>query len=198
MNKKPLIFRLLVACLAIMLMYSCSKEGPAGPAGAAGNNGTNGTNGTPGTPGATGPKGDPGTANVIYSAWLDVAFLPDTVHAAGGRIDTLGYYSGINVPKLTLALLSNADVKVYVNLNTVDDPVIAPLPYVEESGVNIRFIAYTASIQFSSNIDGSTYLKSGKKYLQYRYVIIPGGVGARQSVDWNNYAAVKAYLGLKD
>ena len=34
----------------------------------------------------------------------------------------------------------------------------------------------------------------------FRYILIPGGTTARTAkiIDWNNYAAVKAYLGLKD
>lgn len=36
------------------------------------------------------------------------------------------------------------------------------------------------------------------KNRQYRYVLIPGGAAVRRNVDWNNYEAVKTYLGLKD
>ncbi|NIG56584.1 hypothetical protein F3J22_24105 [Chitinophaga sp. Cy-1792] len=125
-------------------------------------------------------------------------YQPDTVTKSSGEFDTIGYYSVINVPKLTTALLSNADVKVYINTKTPDAPVIAPLPYVGLTGVNLSFVAYAGAIQLYSNGDISTYTNSGKKYYQYRYVLIPGGVGARQSVDWNDYATVKAYLGLKD
>ncbi|MFT3827393.1 MAG: collagen-like protein [Chitinophagaceae bacterium] len=173
----------------MLFLASCSKDGDAG------------AKGDKGDPGATGPEGPAGAANVIYSTWLDVPFKPDTIHTSGGKIDTIGYYSGINVPKLTLALLSTSDIKVYVNLNTAADPVIAPLPYVEESGIVIRFVAYEKAVQFSSNVDAGTYQdRQGNKILQYRYVIIPGGVAARKAdnINWNDYAAVKAYLGLKD
>ncbi len=35
---------------------------------------------------------------------------------------------------------------------------------------------------------------------QYRYILIPGGTSARmaKSINWNDYKAVQAYLGLKD
>lgn len=179
---------------AALFITSCSKEGSVGPAGPPG---ANGQNGAPGPAGPAGPKGDTGTANVIYSNWLDVDFLPDTV-TINGKLDTLGYFGGIDAPKLTKSLLATADVKVYVNLSSAADPVITPLPYVDEYGVIIRFIAYDQGIQFSSNVDAGTYVQNGVKTLQYRYVIIPGGVHARTGVDWNDYAQVKAYLGLKD
>jgi hypothetical protein len=181
-------------------LTSCSKDGDPGPAGAQGEKGDKGDAGAGGPAGPEGPKGDTGVANVMYSDWLDVPFLPDTIHTSGGDIDTIGYYSGIDVPQLTADLLNTADVKVYVNLLTADDPVIAPLPYVEESGIVIRFLAYKETIEFSSNVDAGTYLdQTNKKRLQYRYIIVPGGVNVRKAaVDWNDYKAVKAYLNLKN
>ncbi len=99
-----------------------------------------------------------GTANVIYSDWLDVVYKPDTPHLAGGKIDTIGWYSGIEVPKLSKALLANGEVKVYINLNEASDPVITPVPYVDLSGINISYIAYEKAIEFYSNINASSYL----------------------------------------
>ena len=100
---------LLSGLFFIFLMTSCSKDGSDGPQGPAG---------------PVGPKGDAGSGDVIYSAWLDVPFKPDTVHTAGGTIDTVGYYATIDVPKLTLELLNTADVQVYINSNDASDPTI--------------------------------------------------------------------------
>jgi hypothetical protein len=180
----------LVALLAglffVIFMVSCSKDGAEGPAGPTG------------PAGPVGPAG-PGS-NVIYSAWLDVPFKPDTVHKAGGKIDTIGYYASIDAPKLTKALLSTADVKAYINSNDASDPVIYPLPYNGSSGLYIQFSAYEKTIELYSNGDLSTYSNNGKKYQQYRYMIVPGTSQGRLAapINWSDYAAVKAYLGLKD
>lgn len=182
----PLV--LLSGLFFVMFMISCGKDG------------ANGADGATGPAGPAGPKGDAGSGNVIYSAWLDVPFKPDTVHLANGKIDTIGYYATIDAPKLTQALVSTADVKVFINGNDASDPVIYPLPYYATSGLNIRFSAYTQKIQLDANADMSTITTGGKKYQQYRYMIVPGNNLARSAapVNWSDYAAVKAYLGLKD
>lgn len=170
----PLV--LLSGLFFIVFMMSCSKQG------------------------ATGPKGDAGTS-VIYSDWLDVAYKPDTVHTAGGGIDTLGYYATIAAPKLTLEMLNTADVKVYINSSNATDPVIYSLPYNSASGLYIEVSAYTQTIQLYSNAQLSTTTDgNGKKIQQYRYMIVPGNTTARAvtSVNWGDYSAVKTYLGLKD
>src|SRR5690349_2042724 len=98
-NMKTSIYYFLLIALPLFII-SCSKEGPAGPAG------PTGPTGATGAAGPGGPAGAPGTANVIYSAWLDVPFLPDTVKQGNVVIDTLGYYSDVAVPKLTPAILT--------------------------------------------------------------------------------------------
>lgn len=179
----PLV--LLSGLLLVMLMVSCSKEGGAGPQGPVG---------------PAGPKGDDGSGNVTYSAWFDVLFKADTIHMANGKIDTVGYYTVINVPKLTAALVSTADVKIYINVEDASAPVIYPLPYNSSSGLYIQFSAYAQTIELYSNVDLSTVLSNGKKYQQYRYMIVPGNVLGRSAnpVNWSDYAEVKTYLGLKD
>lgn len=192
---------LLLMAATVLFTTSCSKKGDAGPAGQQGQKGDKGDKGDTGAGGPGGSKGDPGTANVIYSDWLDVAFKPDTVHRAGGKIDTIGYFANFSAPKLSVSILTSGEVKVYINLSTAADPVIAPLPYNEGSGIYIRFVAFKESIQLYSNANaGTSQNNTGAKVLQYRYLLIPGGTAARKAnvVDWNNYKAVKDYLGLKD
>ncbi|MBC9911416.1 collagen-like triple helix repeat-containing protein [Chitinophaga varians] len=196
-----LSFLLLIAT-AVLSISSCSKSGDPGPAGQQGPKGDKGDKGDNGAGGPTGPKGDTGTVNVIYSDWLDVAYKPDTVHLAGGKIDTLGYYADITAPKLTTNILTKGELKVYINLSTAADPVITPLPYTDlKSGLYIKYVAYQQTIQLDSNGDISTVQNNaGTKLHQYRYILIPGGTAARKSnaINWNNYQEVKAYLGLKD
>lgn len=171
---------LLSGLLFAMFMISCGKDGATGPAG---------------------PAGDSSSTTVIYSDWLDVRYKPDTIHTSGGAIDTIGFYATIDAPKLTVDMLSTADVKAYINTNNASDPVIYSLPYNAKSGIYINVTAYTQTIQLYSNADLSTVLgNDGVKYQQYRYMILPGNTSARSAtqVNWSDYAAVKAYLGLKD
>jgi hypothetical protein len=168
-----------------MFMISCGKDGATGPAG------------------PVGPAGDTSTSSgtVIYSDWLDVPYKPDTIHNANGSIDTVGFYAIIDAPKLTKALLSTADVKVYINTSNTSDPLIYSLPYNAQSGIYIDVAAYTQKIQLYSNADvGTALANDGTKYQQYRYMIVPGNTGAKSAtpVNWSDYAKVKAYLGLKD
>lgn len=183
---------LILLTSAVFLVSACGKDGDTGPAGTAGEKGDKGDKGDPGAPGTNG---------IVYSNWLDVKYEADTIHTAGGTVDTIGYYADIPAPKLTTQLLGTADVKLYINFNDASDPSIAPLPYVQENGIVIRYVAYTGGLGIESNVDGSTYTANGKKYLQYRYMIVPGGTVARNAgndVNWSDYNAVKAYLGLKD
>ncbi len=70
MKKINFLFTFSFLLITSFIYTSCKKgdTGPPGPPGPAGPAGPTGTTGL------TGPKGDTGVANVIYSAWLDVAF----------------------------------------------------------------------------------------------------------------------------
>lgn len=175
------VFSILLLVTAV-ITSSCKKEGPVGPTGAMG---------ATGPAGPAGPKGEAGTANVIYSDWLDLSFLFDK--------EDKTYFSGIDVPKLTPEILSQGEIKMYVNTGTLDDPAVIPLPYVGLDTVKIQYVALKGALQLSSNIDASTRQdQSGNKSIQYRYVLIPGGTAARQSTNWDNYEEVKEVLQLKD
>ena len=185
--------RLLVILFATTLFLANCKKGDPGEPGAAGQNGAQGP------AGPQGPKGDAGTANVIYSDWLDVAFLPDTVHT-GNTIDTIGFYSTISAPKLDMDMLSKGEMKIYVNLNSAADPAISVLPYFDVySNISITPTFLLQEIDLYSNINPGTVTESGTKYLQYRYILIPGSTkAARKMVDLSNYNEVKKFYGLKD
>ncbi|NIG55477.1 collagen-like protein [Chitinophaga sp. Cy-1792] len=178
---------------AILFVVACGKDGAVGPAGPAG---ADGKTGAQGPAGSQGSKGDTGTANVIYSAWLDQAFAPFTDTAANGRVDTTGWYSVIQASRLTAAMLGKCDVHVYMNVNTPTQPVIVSLPNYDY--FNIGFDLRVGGIVMQSSIKASTFTYQGEKVLQYRYIIIPGAVAARGAIDWNNYEQAKAYLKLVD
>ncbi|HWK01997.1 MAG TPA: hypothetical protein VNS58_00100 [Puia sp.] len=170
-------FSLLLFSVSLLLAAcSKSKDGATGPAGAAGTNGT------------------PGTANVIYSGWLDVTYNLNTT-------DSL-YDGTIQTPALADSILQKGDVKVFVNFGTAAAPSIVPLPYSQLTSSGLLFINISfgeQKISLVSDADASTYVNSGSKQLQYRWVVIPGGVAsARSGIDWKNYAQVKSYLGIPD
>lgn len=189
---KKLIFQIAVIAMVTvsMLFTSCSKEGPEGPAGATG------SPGPAGAQGPAGPKGDPGTANVIYSNWLNVTFDNG--------------FGQISAPKLTTDILNSGEIKVYWNLNTSDDPFVVQVPCVvplvlltgdDEDGdapdIYVDPYFETGTIHLLSNYN----LTSNSGVSQFRYILIPGGTSARKAgpaVDWNDYNAVKKYLNLKD
>ena len=118
----------------------------------------------------------------------------------GSVIDTIGFFANVTAAKLDLEMLNNGSIKVYMNLNTADDPVIFPLPYnngIFLNGLYVDIVFFLNTIQIYSNIDLTG--------VPFRYILIPGGVnagrpanGAPPGVNWNDYNQVKAYLHLKD
>ncbi len=178
---------------SIVLFSSCAKEGPAGAAGAAGPAGASGP------AGPAGPAGTVGTANVIYSDWLDVVFT--AIRNTTG--DTTGFSASIPAAKLTADVLSKGEIKVYLNGNTAASPNVFPLPYFD--GFDLLSVRFNVGMIFMSSTDDfGTYSNADGKFLQYRYVLIPGATTARSmsnpatAIDWNDYSQVKKYLNLND
>lgn len=189
--------------IAALLIFSSCKKGDTGPAGPAGPAGAQGPAGAAGLPGAQGPAG---TANVIYSAWTDVAY--DAITDTNGTvIDTVAWIAGIDAPKLVDSILQRGEVKVYLNAGTAASPAVFPLPMFDIFALlgvfNINLYFTEGAINLYSDEDASTFTDSGEKVFQYRYILIPGGTAGRtapggKTIDWNNYKEVQAYLGLKD
>lgn len=187
---------LLLSLAAVVLSCgACSKEGDAGPAG---------ETGAPGPVGPSGPAGADG-AGIIYSDWLDVAYDPIVGDYDGDGLedDTAAYETVIPAAKLTTDILTTGEIKVFINIGTADDPVIYPLPYTDlfaGYSINPTFAAQEIYLLATNSFQTFTDSENGKKYQQYRYILIPGGTAAREGkkIDWNNYSEVKAYLKLKN
>jgi hypothetical protein len=146
-----------------------------------------------------GDKGDTGTANVMYSPWLDVTY--SVVKNTAG--DTVAWVGNIPAPKLTKNILDSGAVKVYWNAGTPASPAVFPLPFNDAYGLagvqNLNVYFTVDTINLYATEDASTYLTSGTKANQYRYVIIPGGTSTgRSAVNYNNYEAVKQYFNIPD
>lgn len=176
--------------LAIALTLTACKKGDPGPQGEKGDKGDKGENGTQGQQGT---KGDPGTANVLYSDWLDLGFQLDQPSGI--------YFAQIQEAKLTDNFLSTGEVKVYINFGTATDKLVSVLPYRSGNAQITPFFA-DGLIELDATANASTVTDptTGAKFRQYRYVLIPGGahVRAEKKINWDNYEEVKAYLGLKD
>ncbi|MEO6328472.1 MAG: hypothetical protein ABIO55_06050 [Ginsengibacter sp.] len=177
----------------VLIVASCTKEGPAGATGPAG---PGGPQGPTGAAGVNGPAGPAGTANVIYSDWIDTTTWQPDIVITGTVMDTIGFFAVINAPKLDLTMLNTGEMKVYVNVNSTANPVVYPLPY--NNGLFIDVLFYLNSIQLYSNGDLTD--------VPFRYILIPGGTKSGRgingvpgtTINWSDYKQVKAYLGLKD
>lgn len=177
----------VISLFTLVFASSCSKEGPAGAAGPAG---------PAGATGATGATGAAGTANVIYSPWMDAKYLPDTVHN-GTVVDTVDYSAIISAPKLTSAMLTSGDIRVYFNFNSAASPTVVLIPYFD-GGLLITPFYEVGNIELHSNLDLSSATVNNVKVGQVRYLLIPGGVPARSATNFNNYAEVRALYHLPD
>lgn len=186
---------------SFLILVSCSKEGPAGPAGPAGPQGANGANGAAGgagAAGAAGANGTTGTANVIYSSWLNVTFDP-------ANADSSAWIAEIDAPKLVDSILNKGSIKVYLNAgsDSTNGQFVVPLPIYEPFLIGTIINSYFSNklITLVASDDVSSFVLRTYKRYQYRYILIPGGTPSGRGVktiDWNDYKAVQAYLGLKD
>jgi hypothetical protein len=162
---------LLMALMVCGVLSSCSKQGPAGATGA---------QGPAGPTGGSGAKGDAGTANVIYSGWIYASKFRDTsIDESNMNIATL------SAPSLTKTDLDSATILVYFTFGEG----IFPLPYTSDAGGLSSIISFIPSVgsititRYTIDNSNSVGLSSG---LQYRFVIIPGGVSVPDSWDYAN------------
>jgi hypothetical protein len=183
---------MLAFAVSLTLLTACSKEGPTGPKGDAGPAGPAGPTGNTGETGAQGPAG---TANVIYSSWRYATnFNDSTMDASNIKV---GYL--FNVASLNTTNVNNADVKVFFTYGGG----VFPLPYTSYAGGKVNTISFVPMVnkilvyRFTHDNSNTVNLST---ILQYRYIIIPGGVAGRTvaKINWDNYAEVAAYLNIKD
>ncbi|CAG5008404.1 hypothetical protein DYBT9275_04259 [Dyadobacter sp. CECT 9275] len=180
------------------MFISCKgKDGAVGPAGAKGD---------PGAQGTAGAKGETGTANVIYSEWL-------AIPAPAANTPVRKNFSFM-APKITQEIVDKGHVYGYLKHST---GAVVPLPYAssytytstgEQAGSYLNTILVGLG-GISLNQDwltpgtvqpafaNATGIVGG--YVNFRYVIIPGGVSARvASLDYTDYEAVKKFYNLPD
>jgi hypothetical protein len=123
--------------------------------------------------GAVGPVGATGTANVMYSNWASAPTATATT------IDgTNGNTTSITATQLSQEILDKGTVLVYGKFSTT----IFPLPYVSYAGGSANTLTFFPELNniklFRFKHDGSGGV-SIPTSLQFRYILIPGGVSAK-------------------
>ena len=125
--------------------------------------------------GAIGPVGATGTANVMYSNWASAPTATATT------IDgTNGNTTSIAATQLSQEILDKGTVLVYGKFSST----IFPLPYVSYAGGSPNTLTFFPELNniklFRFKHDGSGGV-SIPTSLQFRYILIPGGVSAKTS-----------------
>src|SRR5690606_27413243 len=94
------------------LLFACSKEdgkdgavGPMGPQGEQGVAGADGEQGVTGADGEQGEQGDTGTANVIFSEWVNTEL--------GASIEAVSSSFTISATNINASMLNSGTILVY-------------------------------------------------------------------------------------
>src|SRR6218665_445470 len=144
--------------------------------------------------GPAGPQGPAGTANVIYSAWkYATGFNDSTIDNSSLKV---GY---VAAPSLTSSILSTGTVIVYFTYGGGN----FVLPYTSYAGGKpntISFVPMLNKILITRFTHDNTNSVALSTLLQYRYIIIPGGVsGGRGPLpDYSDYTAVCKYYNIPE
>lgn len=181
MNRSRLIYFIAITFFFAFASIAC--EGPAGPDGA------QGPQGEQGPEGPQGPQGETGTANVIYSEWMDIEWnLIDTESVKSLRIEE---------ENLTEEFRGSGVVVAYA-MNTSES--IFQLPMIS-SMAEWRFYHWFRGEFITFELESFDFSPVPEEIgnWQIRYILIPGGVPAKMSKDFfEDYNAVKEYFGIPD
>lgn len=171
----------LIVVLISSLFVACSKEdgedgavGPQGPQGEQGIQGEAGEDGEDGEDGEQGEKGDTGTANVIYSEWLDSPIVD-----ADDNIESPTANGDIDAASLSQEIVDQGTVLVFGKVEANDN--VYTLPFIGNQGVSYYYYYKLETINIRlATVDGSDI--GSPLFSQYRYVLIPGGVEASNGI----------------
>lgn len=151
--------------LAAFVIISCSSD-----------------DGKDGKDGADGTNGLPGTANVIYSAWLTApAAVAETIDG------TAGMSTSLNAPELSTDILSKGTILVYMTFGAGT----YIIPYTSLAGGTANTITAISTVQkiklfrFTHSGSGTVGLPTT---LSWRYILIPGGVAATTKATKMDYS----------
>jgi len=161
--------------IGLGLLAGCKDlQGPKGP------KGDQGAQGPQGPKGDQGPQGKPGTANVIYSDWIQPSSW-----SKGDDFGDMYRYFIIEADSLTQDVLDQGAVRVYWDPAGSDR--IYPLPSPKDGAPGNAFSYYyklkvdTVRIEYYDPDNPSTVPYAITTDNRFRYVIIPGGQAAGTS-----------------
>ena len=174
--------------------------GATGGQGPKGDTGATGATGATGEAGAQGPKGDTGatgpagtgsaTTNVIYSDW----FTPLAVDWQ--KVTEKHYLYSITEQKANQEIIDKGVVLAYSRQIAEGPAYLLPLMLETNSGLtnyNISVAVGKINITFVELLDIQGKPTNG---LQFRYVIIPGGIKSRANIDYSNFNEVAKAFGI--
>lgn len=171
-------------------------QGPTGPRGATGPQGPQGPAGPRGATGATGAQGPAGTANVIYSGWISFQQAERDTLIDGTNLKV----NHLPAARLTQAIIDNGAIQVYMRFGTT----VLTLPYTSRAGSRtstVSFVPRPGRLLITRFTHDNATPRLGFGSVQFRYVLIPGGVSANaalQNINMHDYDAVKRALALPD
>lgn len=188
MNRSTPIYFISIVLFFAFASIAC--EGPTG------SDGPQGPQGEQGSEGPQGPQGEPGTANVIYSDWMNINW-----NFSDGTTFKQMY---IEEPRAVEEdFLTNGTLLMYLKIEAPEGIITAPLPFTNGTD----YLTYLAADVPGEDVegivvrleatDGATPVQSNWNDYQFRYVMIPGGVPAKMKEDFlKDYEAVKEYYGI--
>ncbi|MCK0161128.1 collagen-like protein [Allomuricauda sp. F6463D] len=163
--------------MSLVLVTSCSPEdgenGATGPQGEQGATGAQGPQGDQGDQGEQGEQGDPGTANVIYSDWINTE-LDNNIVATSASFS-------IDAPEIDPDILNFGTILVYARRISLGEEgnLVYQLPIVFGASRQQSYYFRAQSDEILITVVGNEQGESvgdGAFLQQYRYVLIPGGV----------------------
>lgn len=139
-------------------------------------------------------QGPAGTANVQYSGWNYASNIRDTTIDGSALV-----VANLAAPSVTAVMLNNASIQMYLNFGAG----VFPMPYTSNAGGKESTVSYLPTpgrfliTRFTSDNSASIPLSS---LLQYRYVIIPGGVNIslNNHINLKDYEAVRKFYRIPD
>ncbi|WP_373518927.1 hypothetical protein [Pricia sp.] len=148
---------------------AAANQGELGEKGEQGEQGEQGSQGEQGPKGDQGPKGNTGTANVIYSDWIDTEF-PNNITVPGAGFD-------IDAPDLIKDIMDKGTIMVFARNLTIFGFDYFALPFITgENQHNFRIEKEKVLRITVATLSGDQDTQVGNPFFEdYRYVIIPGG-----------------------
>lgn len=188
MNRSKLIYFISITLFFAFASLAC--EGPTGPDGP---QGPQGEQGPEGPEGQQGPQGEPGTANVIYSDWMNIDWNRDD----GATFKSMY----IEESRVLDDFMAQGTIIAYVKQEASGASVVVPLPIL----LGTDFIYFGIADAPTENIEGILIVNtstdgsdvSSLADFQVRYILIPDGVPAKMKDGFlKDYQAVKEYYGI--